>query len=723
MSRTTVRPEETPAAARSRLDRVLLASILLLAFVLRLVYVLQSRESPSFTQPSMDALYHLEWARAFARGEPYQPGPFFRAPLYPWFLGALFRLFGENLLLVRIVQAAIGTASVGLVHLVAARAFGPRTGVLAALFASLYWVVIYFEGEILLPVLEIFFDLLAIWLSLRIEDRRTRGRAALAGLAWGLAAIVRPNVLLFAPLVAAWVFLRTKGAQSPRPPPTDAARSAPRAAGRVALTLAFLLGLAAPIAPITAYNRIVGKDWVLVSSQGGVNFWIGNNPRSDGASAIVPGTRADWWGGYRDSVRIAEEAEGRQLVPSEVSRYFSRKAWSWIRSDPGAAVSHALWKLRLFFTDWELSNDASERFFAYRYGPILRWLPLGFAALAPLALLGLALTAGSWRRLLPLWGFLPVYTASVVAFFVCSRFRAPVLPVMAILAAQACVALVAMARDRRFLALSGSALFLAATFAIVESIPSSIDRSDAKGLWSLGVAASLRGDNAAAVELYRASIAKNDHFSMSHQDLGTALRVLGRLPEAEQSFRRALALDPGNFLARAGLYEVLLQAGRTDEAQVVAEENVRRAPLYASAHYDLGQVLCRKAEELARSGGEAAATRALYGKALPEFLEGRRVATDESTAFNCSFAAAVALGQLDRKAEAAEAFRSALAARPDRPAVDSDAARWWWRCQTGLVETLIATGHRDEAASRIAELVRRYPEDANAKALTRYLGD
>ncbi len=174
-------------ATRSRATRLLLFAILLLSFAVRVVYVLQSRSSPAFTQPTMDALYHLEWARAVAAGRDFQPGPFFRAPLYPWFLGLILRLFGENLLLVRLVQAAIGTASVGLVYLVGVRAFDTRTGLLGALFAGIYWVTIYFEGDFLLPVLEIFFDLLAIWLTLRVDEKPTPLRAALAGAAFGVA--------------------------------------------------------------------------------------------------------------------------------------------------------------------------------------------------------------------------------------------------------------------------------------------------------------------------------------------------------------------------------------------------------------------------------------------------------------------------------------------------------------------------------------------------------
>ena len=75
--------------------------------------------------------------------------------------------------------------------------------------------------------------------------------------------------------------------------------------------------------PISAYNRIVGEDWVLIASQAGVNLWIGNNPESDGSTAIVPGTRGGWWEGYHDSIALAEAEAGRTLSASGVSRHYA----------------------------------------------------------------------------------------------------------------------------------------------------------------------------------------------------------------------------------------------------------------------------------------------------------------------------------------------------------------------------------------------------------------
>src|SRR5439155_17987221 len=142
MSRSSsASPAATPDVSRAR-ARWILLGILAVALALRVVYVLQSRASPAFDEPQMDAQYHVEWAQAFAEGRDYQTGPFFRAPLYPWFLGLLFQLFGDDLLLPRLVQAAIGTLSCALVYMVGARAFDRRTGLVAAAIAAAYWILI-----------------------------------------------------------------------------------------------------------------------------------------------------------------------------------------------------------------------------------------------------------------------------------------------------------------------------------------------------------------------------------------------------------------------------------------------------------------------------------------------------------------------------------------------------------------------------------------------------
>ena len=459
---------EHPFGSRRR-ELQIVGAVVLLGLVLRLVHVLLLRESPYFEQPTMDMAYHVQWARAFAAGETFQDEPFFRAPLYPWFLGVCLKIFGPGLLAPRLVQAALGAASVALTYMVGKRAFSPAAGLVGSVLVATSWVLVHFDALLLIPALIVPLDLLALYLTLGLaQDARPR-RAALAGVVWGLSAIARPNVLLFMPVLAGWLMWR--------------GRAAPRR-GLVAVA-ALAAGCLAPILPISAINLARG-DLALISTQAGVNLWIGNNPDSDGSTAIVPGTRGGWWEGREDSIALAEAAEGRALAPTEVSAHYTGRVAEWVAEAPGAALAHLGWKARLFWLDVELGNNLPVGFFARRYDPLLRYSPVGFSLLAGLGVLGLAFAlrrrAG---QTLPLWGFLLVYSASVIAFFVCSRYRVPLLPVLAVLAGEGLVQVVRAARGRDLRTLALSAALVTAAVLPTRLVPPQVVDPDEDNVWAM----------------------------------------------------------------------------------------------------------------------------------------------------------------------------------------------------------------------------------------------
>src|SRR5262249_61152375 len=51
----------------------------------------------------------------------------------------------------------------------------------------------------------------------------------------------------------------------------------------------FLLGVAIAVAPVTLRNWVQGGELVLISFNGGINLYLGNNPRYDATVGIRPG--------------------------------------------------------------------------------------------------------------------------------------------------------------------------------------------------------------------------------------------------------------------------------------------------------------------------------------------------------------------------------------------------------------------------------------------------
>ncbi|MFT7680416.1 MAG: tetratricopeptide (TPR) repeat protein [Planctomycetota bacterium] len=558
----------------TRRERLVLCGLCLLAVGLRWIHVFGMAASPYFDAPVMDPLFHVEWARALAKGETFLEGPFFRAPLYPWFLGLVQSVFGESLLVPRLLQGLLGGLTTALVYGLGRQLFGRAVATVAGLLAATSWVLIYFDGELLIPALYVPLVLAGLLASLRLAaapSAEARSRWAMgAGLVLGLAAIARPNVLLFMPFLALWIWRRGE------------ARDA-RAA------LLFSVALMAPIAPISIYNRIAGGEWVLISSQAGVNLWIGNNPLSDGSTAIVPGTQGGWWEGFYGARDMARAEAGEPLSDAGISRHYTGKVLDWIAQEPGDFVGHLFWKLRLFWLDWELGNNQEIRFFANRFNPLSR-ISLPFSVLAGLGLVGAALAAARrGRESFPLWGFLLAYTASVVGFFVCSRFRVPVLPVLMVFAAHALVSLVQAVRKARWgqvLSLAGPALGLA----IVSSmLPPALVSGDANGFGQLGSAEQIAGNHAQALECFELGLQADPNHPYLRFWMAQSLRVSGESERARRLLLETLEDHPDQPESLGALLDLEFEAQLYQQVIERAGAALQRNPGLVEARYHLGR--------------------------------------------------------------------------------------------------------------------------------------
>ena len=198
-----------------------------------------------------------------------------------------------------------------------------------------------------------------------------------------------------------------------------------RSSGSKRLFAALALGTLAAVLPVTIRNRVVGKDIVPIAWQDGGNFYIGNNPESNGTTAVIPGTRADWWGGFDDWRRIAIEDEGRGLQPSEISRYWYRRGFDFLAHDPGAATRLYVRKLQLLLGNGEASNQ-EQMYFERNRSAVLSRLPVNFAMILALSAFGLVwLLRVRDRRALIMHAMAATYALSVLIFFVSSRHRLP----------------------------------------------------------------------------------------------------------------------------------------------------------------------------------------------------------------------------------------------------------------------------------------------------------
>jgi hypothetical protein len=179
---------------RALSSRACLAAILAGAALLRIAHVMALRPLPLFDRLIIDSEVYDAWAQRIAAGDwltEILGGPFYMDPLYPYFLGAVNCLVGRDLLLVRLLQIAMGVATCWLVARLATRLHGALAGNLAAASLAMFGPSIFQEGEFEKTALGVFLATAAIVLFL---GGSWRSRLA-AGAVFGLAALTRGNIL------------------------------------------------------------------------------------------------------------------------------------------------------------------------------------------------------------------------------------------------------------------------------------------------------------------------------------------------------------------------------------------------------------------------------------------------------------------------------------------------------------------------------------------------
>lgn len=260
-------PRAGPRGAPSRFG-VRLAVVTAGALVLRVVWVLAFRRD----QPLKGDDFYYHWqARALADGlgfvnpfswqgldrlDPTAAHP----PLYPLVLALPSKLGLDTPLAHRLVSAGIGAAAVLVVGLVGRRIAGARAGLLAAGAAALSPSLWINDGML---VSESLYALLVAALLLAAQGlwaRRTWPGAAVLGAMIGLAALTRPEAILFLPLLGVPLLLSRSGSWRDR------------------LVVVGALGVTCTlvITPWVARNLVKFQEPVLLASGHGSVLQIGN---------------------------------------------------------------------------------------------------------------------------------------------------------------------------------------------------------------------------------------------------------------------------------------------------------------------------------------------------------------------------------------------------------------------------------------------------------------
>ncbi len=542
--------------------RWIAAGIFFGALLVRLLHAWQMSTNALFADPAVDAASYAEHASRLAAGQwlGRGQGPFWQPPLYPYVLGLVKLVFPESFFYAaRVIQALIGAGSCVLVYRIGSRAFDPVAGTLAAIAAAIYGPLIYFDARLLPTGVATFAALAGLLLLLRGIESRSRPVLFGAGVALGIASIAVATFLALVPMLALWMLLRFRGE-------TGRGRSE---------VVSILLGVGLVLAPVTLRNDIVGEDVVLISYNGGVNFYLGNNADVERTLAIRPG-----WEWERLMALPLLEGVTR---PSAKSAFFYERAFEFIRASPLSYLGLLGAKTIQFWSGDEVERN-QQIYYWRKYSTVLacalwKWgLAFPFGLVSPLALLGLLVYIRREGVALPVI-FVLGYSVAVIAFFVTSRYRLPIVPLLLIFAAYGGHWLYLRWREKTVSqALWPTALLGLMVVLVNWDLPPMDQRGTAATHNDLGNAYLRQGRHDLALLKYQQAVRLDTGYWQAWFNLGSVRALRGDWSSARPIFERVLEHHPERADVWSNLTGVYLGLGDYPQATRTLEAALQKAP-------------------------------------------------------------------------------------------------------------------------------------------------
>jgi tetratricopeptide (TPR) repeat protein len=519
---------------RFPIQRVLLYLVILLAGFLRIIYLRELRlDDPFFNVPVVDSATYHAWAQRIAAGDLLGSGVFYLAPGYPYFLGAVYRIFGVRFDVVYILQMAMDLGIILALWGITRAAFGEPAGLVAAVLWTFFRFAPFYAGKMSAETPGAFWLVMSVWVIMGALERGSWRRAVGAGLLMGLAIVTRAFLLLMLPLLCLAI-LGTRGFSR-----------------RGAVTVGLLLGAALVIFTVTFRNLIVTGHWTLISANSGIVLYAGNNPDARGFPTHLEGISSNVDEQWIEVQGLVEEEIGRRPTPGDVDAYWRKKVWAFVREKPMRFIALLLRKALLSISDEEFSDMYFAAYEKERFIQSLGAFWLTMAVVVPAGLMGIMRSSGSSYR----WILLcPVITIALVLliFSVTERYRFLSTPFLCVFAS---LAVTRMRGGWRPWLL----VFAVAAWMIVDARVLGLER---KGFppevhYNTGYAFLQRGELESAVEEFERALKLRPHYPEALLNMGNALYAMGREEEAVALWERSLRERPDYPLALYNLAVVL----------------------------------------------------------------------------------------------------------------------------------------------------------------------
>ncbi len=399
--------------------------VFLFALAVRAIYYIGFMDNPFFDyiHIEFDQINFDRAALGFANGSILaRGGQEGFAPLYKYFLGIIYWIFGRNFHAIWAVQFVMGSSAAALLFLTASKLFNKWTALICGLFYAMYPQNLFYEGNMIRAALTECLAVILFYFLLRFKEEKHFKFAVFSGTFLSLIIQCRPNTATLLPFIIYFVY-------------SEALKNL-AVKIKVKHYLCFFGALTLVGVPLMVRTLIIHEKFVFYDASGPQTLLAGNLPEYAGVGWDI----ADY---TEKALKMANEyGDSNAKVFGVIVKTFIESPFEYCKLYGR--------KIYWFFNNYEFPSNVN--YYLYQnFSPVLK-NPLGnFSLLAALAFVGIFLTAGKYRRLLLIYFFAAGLTLSVIIVYPTSRFRMPVVPFLMVFASHTLYYIYHMLRRRRII--------------------------------------------------------------------------------------------------------------------------------------------------------------------------------------------------------------------------------------------------------------------------------
>jgi len=307
--------------------------LILLVFLIRIAYIIFCNGNKPFhfnDEPGYDQIaINLIQKKGFFINIPEMfisnsKPTAMREPLYPIFLAGCYKIFGHNLLIVKILQAGVDCITAVFIYLISQQIFSNRSISLLAVFLfAIYIPEVTFVPRLLQITFFTMTLVIFIYSLLKSQENPSFRNFLLAGLLLGISILSKATVQFFIIFLFFWIIFKFRKNK------------------KLFLNsiLAISIGVILSITPWSLRNYFLFKAFIPGSTAGGYNLFIGNDFKTQGAAfTLLPS--------------MIDESLKKELLKSnehEQDLIFRHEALKRIKNEPQKFIFLSIKK---FFRFW-----------------------------------------------------------------------------------------------------------------------------------------------------------------------------------------------------------------------------------------------------------------------------------------------------------------------------------------------------------------------------------